>query len=113
MGENTGKMEADDDEDRKIGNEPPQKKRKLNGQRIDGVVRVIDRDECSEQPSCVGMGIIRSINWEKRLFYLITPVPPKQLNDVNVLIRGSITLPEQLLFDSSTIEAPPYFKDAQ
>jgi hypothetical protein len=38
---------------------------------------------------CIGMGVIRSIDVERRLFYIVTPVDVHLLQRVNLLIRGS------------------------
>merc|ERR1711972_1299182 len=100
------------EEDDNVGDEPPHKKRKLNGKEMDSLLNVMDRDECNELPSCVGLGIIRSINAKKRMFYLITPVPPIRLNKVNVFMRGSTVLPPQFLFDSHILTTPPYWNGA-
>jgi len=110
MLEDGGKMEEDDGADID-GLEPPHKKRKIDG-KGDGSLRVIDRDECSEMPQCVGLGIIRSIDAEQRVFYVITPVHPSQLNAVNLFIRGSTALPPQMMFNESIVEVPPYWKDS-
>lgn len=42
---------------------------------------------------CVGLGLIRSIDVEKRLFYLVTPLPLELLRPVNGLFRGTLEVP--------------------
>ncbi|KAA8540891.1 hypothetical protein F0562_024971 [Nyssa sinensis] len=48
-------------------------------------------------PSCVGLGIVRSIDTLKRLVYIITPVPQNTLEKVDVLLQGFIQIPTSLL----------------
>ncbi|XP_072442505.1 polynucleotide 5'-hydroxyl-kinase NOL9 [Chiloscyllium punctatum] len=45
---------------------------------------------------CFGIGIIRGINLEKRLYYILTPVPVAKLKQVNCLLIGAITIPHSL-----------------
>lgn len=42
-------------------------------------------------------GIIRAIDVEKGVFYVITPVPIEQLQDVDTLLQGRIEIPVPLL----------------
>ncbi|XP_057780713.1 polynucleotide 5'-hydroxyl-kinase NOL9 [Salvia miltiorrhiza] len=52
----------------------------------------------SEQlPQCVGLGIVRAIDTFKGLLYVITPVPPQILEDVDLLLQGFIQIPTSLL----------------
>ncbi|KND01333.1 polynucleotide 5'-hydroxyl-kinase [Spizellomyces punctatus DAOM BR117] len=40
--------------------------------------------------NCVGLGLVRSIDIETGVFYIVTgPIPPKQLAEVNMLVRGA------------------------
>uniref|UniRef100_G3T3X7 Polynucleotide 5'-hydroxyl-kinase NOL9 n=1 Tax=Loxodonta africana TaxID=9785 RepID=G3T3X7_LOXAF len=43
---------------------------------------------------CVGFGICRGIDMEKRLYYILTPVPPEELRDVNCLLIGAVSVPQ-------------------
>jgi polynucleotide 5'-kinase involved in rRNA processing len=47
---------------------------------------------------CVGLGLIRAIDYERRMFYILTPVPFDTLRSVNCLVRGSLRLPIECLF---------------
>ncbi|XP_067873353.1 polynucleotide 5'-hydroxyl-kinase NOL9-like isoform X2 [Heterodontus francisci] len=42
---------------------------------------------------CFGVGIIRGINLEKRLYYILTPVSVAKLKQVNCLLMGAVTIP--------------------
>ncbi|XP_067826270.1 polynucleotide 5'-hydroxyl-kinase NOL9 [Heptranchias perlo] len=45
---------------------------------------------------CFGVGIIRGINLEKRLYYVLTSVPVAKLRQVNCLLIGAVTVPHSL-----------------
>ncbi|XP_041997864.1 polynucleotide 5'-hydroxyl-kinase NOL9-like [Salvia splendens] len=52
----------------------------------------------SEQlPQCVGLGIVRAVDTFKGVLYVITPVPPHILEDVDLLLQGFIQIPISLL----------------
>ncbi|CAM9457960.1 unnamed protein product [Pylaiella littoralis] len=57
---------------------------------------------------CVGLGIVRSVDVDKRVLYVLTPEPSEVLKDVNVLVMGSLQLPMVMLYDPSLC-AHPYF----
>ncbi|XP_026375737.1 polynucleotide 5'-hydroxyl-kinase NOL9 isoform X2 [Ursus arctos] len=42
---------------------------------------------------CLGFGICRGIDMEKRLYHILTPVPPEELRNVNCLLVGAISIP--------------------
>ncbi|XP_006873186.1 PREDICTED: polynucleotide 5'-hydroxyl-kinase NOL9 [Chrysochloris asiatica] len=42
---------------------------------------------------CVGFGICRGIDMEKRLYHILTPVPPQELRNVNCLLIGAVSIP--------------------
>ncbi len=42
--------------------------------------------------ACIGLGIIRSIDVERRLFYLLTPVAPALLERCDVMLKGPMEL---------------------
>ncbi|PKA63665.1 Polynucleotide 5'-hydroxyl-kinase NOL9 [Apostasia shenzhenica] len=48
-------------------------------------------------PWCVGLGIVRGIDVKQGLLYVITPVPPFQLEQVDLLLQGFIEIPSSLL----------------
>ena len=63
----------------------------------------------SEAPlECLGLGIVRSIDWAKRLFYILTPVDPEQLHNVKALVGGNLQLPLQFYFRGVSAESFPY-----
>ncbi|XP_069466470.1 polynucleotide 5'-hydroxyl-kinase NOL9 [Ambystoma mexicanum] len=45
---------------------------------------------------CFGFGIVRGIDLEKKVYYILTPVPPQRLRLVNCLLIGSITVPHSI-----------------
>uniref|UniRef100_A0A1I7XFV0 Ovule protein n=1 Tax=Heterorhabditis bacteriophora TaxID=37862 RepID=A0A1I7XFV0_HETBA len=52
--------------------------------------------------------IIRAIDIDKKLFYIITPLPPSELNRITIFARGTdILLPHQV-FTSQTATNVPY-----
>ncbi|CAN0385305.1 unnamed protein product, partial [Ectocarpus sp. 8 AP-2014] len=57
---------------------------------------------------CVGLGIVRSVDVEKRVLYVLTPEPPEVLRDVNVLVMGPLQLPMVMLYDPNWC-SHPYF----
>ncbi|CAM9445586.1 unnamed protein product [Laminaria digitata] len=57
---------------------------------------------------CVGLGIVRSVDVEKRVFYVLTPEPVEVLTAVNVLVVGSLQLPMVMLYDPGLC-SHPYF----
>ncbi|XP_056398916.1 polynucleotide 5'-hydroxyl-kinase NOL9 [Hyla sarda] len=42
---------------------------------------------------CVGFGIIRGVDMEKKIYHLLTPLPPETLRQVNCLLIGNISIP--------------------
>ncbi|CAL5050719.1 unnamed protein product [Urochloa decumbens] len=48
-------------------------------------------------PYCVGLGIIRGIDVQNGLLYIITPVPLERLQSVDLLQQGLIEIPTTLL----------------
>lgn len=42
-------------------------------------------------------GICRGIDMEKRLYHILTPVPPEELRTVNCLLVGAIAIPHCVL----------------
>ena len=57
---------------------------------------------------CVGLGIVRGIDMERGLLYVLTPVAPRVLRSVNVVLRGQVDLPVELLADTASAVAEPY-----
>lgn len=49
---------------------------------------------CKDSYACVGLGIIRGIDWQKKLLYILTPVPAcKIVGHVQTIVGGHIQLP--------------------
>ncbi|XP_062207380.1 polynucleotide 5'-hydroxyl-kinase NOL9-like [Phragmites australis] len=48
-------------------------------------------------PCCVGLGIVRGVDVQKGLLYVITPVPLQRLQSVDLLLQGLIEIPTSLL----------------
>lgn len=58
---------------------------------------------------CVGFGVLRGIDMERGLYFLLTPVDPSVLRKVNCLLLGAISLPSCILTTQSGIEGElPY-----
>eukprot|EP00164_Ancoracysta_twista_P019594 GFYU01034543.1.p1 GENE.GFYU01034543.1~~GFYU01034543.1.p1 ORF type:complete len:489 (-),score=115.43 GFYU01034543.1:153-1412(-) len=47
---------------------------------------------------CVGLGIVRTIDPVARTFYVVTPVPLSDLEQVNVLVKGTMDIPIPLTY---------------
>lgn len=56
---------------------------------------------------CVGVGLIISIDMQKRTYYLSTSVPKALLLEVNTIVKGSIEVPPAMIL-ASAIPATPY-----
>ncbi|KAL1810288.1 hypothetical protein ACET3Z_027278 [Daucus carota] len=57
----------------------------------------VSSEDNDRLPSCVGLGIVRSIDTQKKIIYVITPVPHNTLEKVNLLLQGFIQIPNCLL----------------
>ncbi|XP_030209999.1 polynucleotide 5'-hydroxyl-kinase NOL9 [Gadus morhua] len=53
---------------------------------------------------CVGFGVLRGIDMARGLYFLLTPVDPSILRNVNCLLLGAITLPSCILTTQSGCE---------
>lgn len=54
-------------------------------------------------------GVVRGIDMETRLLYLLTPVPTNILTSVNCLVLGAVNLPSSLFFSPPReVGAVPY-----
>ncbi|CAM9934425.1 unnamed protein product [Sphacelaria rigidula] len=61
---------------------------------------------------CVGLGIVRSVDVERRVLYILTPEPLEVLKEVNVLVKGSLQLPMEMLYDPSWCSHPYFSAEA-
>ena len=61
---------------------------------------------------CAGLGIVRSVDVENRVFYVLTPEPVDVLKEVNVLVMGSLQLPMVMLYVPSLCSHPYFSSEA-
>ncbi|XP_053307657.1 polynucleotide 5'-hydroxyl-kinase NOL9 [Spea bombifrons] len=58
---------------------------------------------------CLGFGIVRGINMERKVYHILTPVPPETLRTVNCLLIGNISIPHSILKNQPGIKGEiPY-----
>ncbi|XP_067096081.1 polynucleotide 5'-hydroxyl-kinase NOL9 [Osmerus mordax] len=58
---------------------------------------------------CVGLGVLRGVDMARGLYFIITPVAPSVLRQVNCLLLGGVSLPHALFKDQPGIEGEaPY-----
>lgn len=60
---------------------------------------------------CVGIGIIRSIDRDRKLFFVLTPVHPAILFGVNVFVGGNIGVPLELVFRGTNADSFPFLSE--
>ncbi|NXY05057.1 NOL9 kinase, partial [Pteruthius melanotis] len=71
----------------------------------DGPVLLTQTPVCD----CLGFGIVRGVDMEKKLYHILTPVPPEKLRLVNCLLLGNIAIPNCVLVGQQGIEGEiPY-----
>eukprot|EP00980_Cylindrotheca_fusiformis_P007344 scaffold1525_cov142-Cylindrotheca_fusiformis.AAC.144 len=58
--------------------------------------------------NCVGLGLVRSIDWQHQILYVLTPVESSILPKVDALIGGSLPLPMSFVFRGIFAESFPY-----
>lgn len=59
--------------------------------------------------SCIGLGIVRSIDTIKRLYYILTPIPAEKLqNHVTKVVRGQSQMPLECIFLGKNAESFPF-----
>jgi len=74
------------------------------------VVRALAAAGCTARSAGVGFrlsfvcvrffsGIVRGVEMEKKLYHVLTPVPPESLRQVNCLLLGNIAIPICVLVD--------------
>jgi polynucleotide 5'-hydroxyl-kinase GRC3/NOL9 len=61
---------------------------------------------CTSTNNCLGLGLVRSIDWNRRLFYILTPV--LDLTEATKLVGGNLPLPLSLMFRGVYAESSPY-----
>ncbi|KAJ7306515.1 hypothetical protein JRQ81_009872 [Phrynocephalus forsythii] len=58
---------------------------------------------------CLGFGIVRGVDVDKKLYYILTPVTPDSLRLVNCFLVGNISLPNAIFLNQIGIEGEiPY-----
>ncbi|KAM4703283.1 polynucleotide 5'-hydroxyl-kinase NOL9 [Rhinophrynus dorsalis] len=58
---------------------------------------------------CLGFGIVRGVNIEKKVYHILTPVPPESLRLVNCLLVGNISIPHTIFKNQPEIKGEiPY-----
>ncbi|KAM6976958.1 polynucleotide 5'-hydroxyl-kinase NOL9 [Aplochiton taeniatus] len=59
--------------------------------------------------SCLGFGIVRGVDIQRGLYFLLTPVEPSVLKQVNCFLLGTVLLPSSIFTTQLGIEEePPY-----
>lgn len=59
--------------------------------------------------NCIGLGIVRSIDRVKRLYYILTPLPASKLQiGVTTIVRGQLQLPFECVFHGHNSDSFPY-----
>ncbi|KAL7859344.1 hypothetical protein SRHO_G00144910 [Serrasalmus rhombeus] len=53
---------------------------------------------------CVGLGVLRGVDMARGLYFLVTPVPPAALRQVNCLLLGEIKMPKILFTTQHGVE---------
>ncbi|XP_072833828.2 polynucleotide 5'-hydroxyl-kinase NOL9 [Pogona vitticeps] len=58
---------------------------------------------------CLGFGIVRGVDMDKKLYYILSPVAPESLRLVNCLLVGNISIPNSVFLNQVGIEGEvPY-----
>jgi polynucleotide 5'-hydroxyl-kinase GRC3/NOL9 len=81
----------------------------FNGSIVGLCTKSSEESRGSDFTACVGLGIVRSVDVGKGLFYILTPVDGDKLQSVHTLClaSGSITLPMEALFRGVVAESFP------
>ena len=56
---------------------------------------------------CVGLGIIRGIDPERKVFYIISPVPLREIKQVNCIVKGALEIPSQFIESQKIMQSIP------
>ncbi|XP_054856949.1 polynucleotide 5'-hydroxyl-kinase NOL9 [Eublepharis macularius] len=73
--------------------------------KVDGPVLLTQIPICD----CLGFGIVRGVDVVKKLYHILTPVPPENLRLVNCLLIGNIPVPNCVFLNQAGIEGEiPY-----
>lgn len=58
--------------------------------------------------NCLGLGLVRSIDWKRRVLYILSPVKESILPQVTSLVGGNLPLPLSFVFRGVHAESFPY-----
>ena len=58
--------------------------------------------------NCIGLGIVRSVDHSKKLFFVLTPVHPQLLANVTSLVGGNISLPLECTYRGVHADSFPF-----
>ena len=58
--------------------------------------------------NCVGLGIVRSVDYNRKLFFVLTPVHPRLLASVTSFVGGNINLPLECVYRGVHSDSFPY-----
>ncbi|XP_077168880.1 polynucleotide 5'-hydroxyl-kinase NOL9 [Paroedura picta] len=73
--------------------------------KADGPVLLTQTPICD----CMGFGIVRGVDMDKKLYHILTPVAPENLRSVNCLLIGNIPIPNCVFLNQPGIEGEiPY-----
>jgi len=72
------------------------------------VATVSEADSEAKPLPCVGLGLIRSIDRFNRRFFILTPISIDTLQSVNMLVGGSIQVPNECRYRGVQAESFPY-----
>lgn len=62
---------------------------------------------------CAGLGIVRSIDLNRRIFYILTPIHPLLLSSVTSFVGGNIGLPLECIYRGVYSDSFPYMSFGQ
>ncbi|KAH9503624.1 Polynucleotide 5'-hydroxyl-kinase nol9 [Bulinus truncatus] len=64
----------------------------------------------SEMPilNCLGFGIVRGIDMTRGLLYIVTTLPKISFRKANTLLKGSISIPDQIILKQTSSTPMPY-----
>ena len=63
---------------------------------------------CNSTQNCLGLGLVRAIDWKSRLFYVVTPANEGDLTSITNLVGGNLPLPIPFYFRGVYAESFPY-----
>ena len=81
-----------------------------NFKRISGhlngcIIGLCAKNNRCDQPSCIGLGIVRGVHKSRKLLFVLTPLSKERLGMVNILVSGKIKTPLEMLFRSTRSES--------